>query len=96
MAQRDFWWIGATDEDGKPYLLGGGETEEIARQKGMELLNGLDFELKNLHTTDKNLASSRWRGHKLEQTHTLKKAGQRLGHEKSLKRKKQRESPTIW
>lgn len=96
MAQRDYWWIGAEDEDGKPYLLPGGETEELARQKGLELLNGTDFELRNLHTMDRSLASQRWKGRKLEKTHSLKKAGQRLGHEKSLKRKKQRESNTIW
>ena len=90
MARQYYWWIVTKDESGKPYLLTGGRTEDEARQKGMELLGGMDFELKHLPTTDLRKASSLLKGDKLEHSHNLGEASQRLGHERSLKRHKSR------
>jgi hypothetical protein len=88
MTRQYYWWIVTKDERGKPYLLTGGRTEEEARQKGMELLGGMDFELKHLPTTDLRKASSLLKGDRLEQTHDLGKSSQRLGHERSIRRHK--------
>jgi len=71
----NYYWLVAKDETGKPYLVYGGATEEEARQKGLENLNGIDFEIKPLPTRDLSSASSMLRGNRLEQTHSLRKQG---------------------
>ena len=80
------YWLYTKDETGKPYLIYGGLTEEAARQKGFEMLAGLDFDIKRLPTRNLQRASSLLKGGRLEKTHSLKKATERLGHNRSLKR----------
>lgn len=89
------YWIATTDptNNNKPYLLYGcpaREGEEKARQRGMELLSGLDFQIKRLPTRDMGKASSLMKFGRLEQSHSLKKAAKRMGHEKSLRQRKRR------
>lgn len=91
MSRKYYYWIVTRDPDtGKPYLLFGGDSEQEARQKGMELLAGLNFEIKRYPTRDQATASSFLRGKRLEQTHSLKESGRRIGHNKSLRRLKHR------
>ena len=80
---RYHFWLVAT-YDGKPTLVYGGPDENSARQRGMELLPGVDFEIKRLPTISLARASSLIRGNRLEQSHSLKQATQRLGHNKSI------------
>ena len=89
-----YYWIVARDpETDKPYLLPGGKTEQEARQKGLEQLNGIDFELRRYPTMDIAKASAMLKGKRLEKTQSLHKAVERLGHGKSLKRaQKKRET----
>ena len=88
MTTRFYYWICARDPDsGRPYLVFGSDKgEEDARQKGMELLGGLDFEIKRFPTRDLAAASAFLRGKRLEQTQSLRTAGRRIGHTKSLRR----------
>ena len=81
-----YYWIITRDEDGKPYIVTGGNTEEAARQSGLEMLGGLDFEIRKLPTINKDTASSYVKGSRLKETHSLKAAGQRVGRDKSLRR----------
>ncbi len=85
--RRQYWWI-ATHEEGKPYLIlaTGCNNESEARQYGMETLGGLDFEIKQYPTRDRNQASAYYRGKRLTEGVGLHKASQRIGHNKSLKR----------
>jgi hypothetical protein len=88
MAHRilHYYWIATRDANGKPYLVKGGPDESTARLRGMELLAGADFEIKDYPTTDLSTASSYHRGKRLESTHSLALSGQRIGHERSVKR----------
>ena len=90
VSRRYYFWLVTQDENGRPYLIFGGNNEEEARQKGLEMLGGLDFEIKRLPTRDKATASSYLKGNRLEQTHSLKAAGRRVGHDRSLKRLKRK------
>ena len=96
------YWIICKDPDSqKPYLVYGcpaRDGEETARQKGLEMLNGIDFKLMRYRTRDVNKASSLYRGKRLETTHSLKEASKRIGHSKSLKRLKHQDrfKNTIW
>ena len=85
--RRYYYWLATRDENGKPYLIFGGINEEEARQKGLDMLGGLDFEIKRYPTRDLATASAFYRGVRLEETHSLSKAGRRIGHDKSLKRR---------
>lgn len=86
-----YYWIVTKDpESGKPYLLPGGKTEQEARQKGLEQLGGIDFEIRRFPTIDLAKASSMLKGRRLEKTKSLHKAVERLGHSKSLKRSQQK------
>lgn len=91
-----YYWIVARDETGKPYLIfGSDKSEEDANQQGLEMLSGVDFTIRRFPTRDLSRASSMLKGTKLKETHSLKKATERLGHSKSiarLKRKRQRNS----
>lgn len=96
MAREEYYWITAVDPDtGKPYLIAGGNTEEIARQKGLEMLGGLDFRIRKLPTRSLSHASSLLKGNRLEKTHSIHKAAERLGHEKSVKRMRRHLNKTI-
>ena len=87
MTQRRWFWIITSDPDsGKPFLIFGGDTEEECRAKGLEMLSGLDFEIRGLRTRNLAMASSMVRGKRLEDTHSLHTASERLGHNKSLSR----------
>ena len=89
--RRWYYWISARDpETGKPYLVFGGQSEDEARSKGMEMLPGVNFELKRFPTRDLDTASHMIKGGRLEETHSLKKAGERLGHEKTIARRRRK------
>lgn len=87
-----YYWIICKDPDPpyKPFLIAGGATEMEARQKGLETLGGIDFEVRDLPTTNLSRASSIIRGKRLDDTHSLRQAKQKLGHERSLQRLKRR------
>lgn len=87
MPRRTYYWLLARDIDSnKPYLVFGGNTEEEARQKGLEMLGGVDFEIKPLPTKNLAMASSMLKGNRLQETKSLREAGKRIGHNRSLKR----------
>lgn len=82
-----YYWIVTRDPDSKkPYLLPGGKTEQEARQKGMEQLGGIDFELRRFPTTNMATASAMLKGKRLEKTKSLHTATEKLGHGKTLRR----------
>ena len=87
-----YYWLVCEDEDGKPYLVYGGATENEARQKGLDMLGGVDFRIKRLPTSNLRQASSFLKGSRLEKYHNLKKASKRIGHTKSIRRLKRRTS----
>jgi len=90
---QKYWWIICQDPDsGKPFLIAGGDTELEARQKGMEMLGGIDFEVKDLPTRNLARASSIIRGGRLEDTHSLRTAKEKLGHDRSVRRMMRRRS----
>ena len=90
-SHRKFYWILCKDPDtAKPYLIAGGNSEDEARQKGLEILSGIDFEIRGLRTRNLARASSMIRGVRLDETHSLKKASERLGHSRSLRRLQKR------
>lgn len=97
-SRRHHYWLVTRDENGKPYLIYGGPTEEEARSKGLEVLGGMDFDIKRLPTRNLQAASSMIRGTRLEQTHSLKQASERIGHSRSLRRLKRKKIPpdTTW
>lgn len=84
MAGKYYFWIVTSDETGRPYLLPGGETEDQAREKGLEILGGIDFDIRKLKTRNQQMASSMLKGRTLEETHSLKKATRRVGHTRSI------------
>ncbi len=90
MSTKQYYWLVTKDDTGKVFLIYGATDEESARQKGLEMLSGDDFEIKRLPTRNLAMASSLYKGNKLEQTHSLKEASKRLGHEKSLRRDRRR------
>ena len=87
--RRYYFWIVAQDQ-GRPYLVFGGADEEESRRKGLELLGGLDFELKRYPTRNLSQASAFYRGVRLGTTHSLHDASKRIGHNRSLTRLKRR------
>ena len=97
MPREYHWWIGAVDPDtGRQHLIYGsadrGSTggEDVARSHAFEMLGSLDFELKRLPTRDLSTASALWRGKRLSQGDGLHASSQRIGHEKSVSRMRQR------
>jgi hypothetical protein len=93
MGREDYWWITATDpESGKPYLIAGGRNEDEARQKAFEMLAGTDFVLKKLPTRSLPRASSLLKGNRLEETKSLHKAAERMGHDRSINRLREHKS----
>ena len=94
MERRLYYWLVCQDPDTKRlYLIAGGTTEEGARDKGLEMLPGMDFDIKALPTRNLARASSLLKGDKLERGHNLRKASEKLGHDKSLRRRLQRSRP---
>jgi len=93
---RYHYWISTVDPENnnKPYLIyacPARDGEETARQKGMEMLGGVDFQIKRYPTKDIRAASAMLRGKRLERSQSLREAGRRLGHDKSLRRLRRRE-----
>jgi len=84
--QRYYWLVAKDPDTGKPFLIAGGNTEEDARAKGIDMLSGIDFEIRSLPTRNLSRASSMIRGKRLEDTHDLRSAKERLGHERSADR----------
>jgi len=76
--RKYYYWLTKTI-DGKLHLIWGGETEEEAQQRGLELL-GAEFGIKRLPTRSQQLASSYIRGRVLEDTQDLRVATRRLKH----------------
>lgn len=81
-----FWLLAADPNSQKPYLIFGGNTEEEARQRGLDLLGGVDFEIRPLRTRNLATASSIIRGARLADTHSLHKASEKIGHSRSVRR----------
>lgn len=89
------YWIFTKDKDGRMYLIYGcpaRDGEDKARQRGMELLGSVDFELKRYPTSSIQAASSMARGSRLNETHSLEISKKRIGHNKSISRLKKRMS----
>lgn len=81
------WWLVAHDNNDTTLIYGSGISEEAARQHGLEILPGLDFEVRKLPTRNLARASSILKGKRLEETHSLKEATKRLKHKpKSTKK----------
>jgi len=93
---RKYFWIIARDETGKTYLIAGANTEEETRSKGLEMLGGVDFEIRALPTRNIASASRMVRGKRLEETQSLRKAKERLGHNRSLNRLRRKRRNTIY
>ena len=96
--RRYYYWLCARDpETGKPYLIFGSDKDEAdARQKGLEMLGGVDFEIKRYPTRDLATASAHLRGRRLEQSGSLGVAGKRIGHDKSLRRLRRKQGMPNW
>ena len=91
MSEKLCWWLVARDEQGKTVLIFGSDrSEDEARQKGLEMLGGLNFDIKRLPTRNLARASSLCKGNRLEQTHDLKEATKRLTHERGLRQSRKR------
>jgi len=91
------YWITAKDpETGKPYLIAGGRTEEEARQKGLEMLGGIDFNIRRLPTINMAAASAMIKGRRLEKGKNLRKATERIGHNRTLRRRQRRKQSRQW
>ena len=98
MARKFYYWLVARDPDTKrPYLVFGSDKDEAdARQRGLELLGGVDFEIKRYPTRDLATASAYLRGKRLEQSGSLGEAGKRIGHDKSLRRLRRKQGMSNW
>lgn len=85
---RYYYFIKAFDPaTGKPYLIKGDYTEDGARQKGLQMLQGIDFEIVAYPTTNLSTASRMMKGGRLEATRNLHKSVERIGHEKTVQRR---------
>jgi len=89
MVTRYYYWI-TTQNESQPILLYGGLTESEAREKGLEMLSGTDFQIKRLPTRDIGAASAYIRGKRLEATHDIHESTRRIGHERTVRRFKHR------
>lgn len=86
--RRYYFWLVAKGEDGKTFLIfGSDKSSEEARTKGLEMLQGLDFQIARLPTRDLSTASAMWRGKRLDSGEGLRRSTQRLGHDRSLRRR---------
>ncbi len=96
-SHKKFYWILARDPDPphKPFLIAGGDDESSAREKALDMLPGLDFEIRGLRTRNLSRASQMIRGKRLEDTHDLRTAKEKLGHERSVRRMIQKRRQSI-
>ena len=81
-----FWLISHDPETGKPHLIYGGTSEDEARMKGIDWLQGIDFKIVPLRTRNLATASAQVRGKRLDAGQGLHRASQRQGHEKTVRR----------
>lgn len=88
--RRYYWIIVHSPDEGDTLIFGSEQSLEDARSRGLAMLPDIDFEIRDFPTRDLAAASSLYKGKKLETTHSLHKAKQRLVHEKGLARRKQR------
>jgi len=86
MSRQNHFWIVAV-QDSRPVLIYGSTDERLSRQKGLEMLPGIDFQIKRLPTSNLQRASSLLRGSRLDETHDLREATKRQMHERGLKRR---------
>jgi hypothetical protein len=85
--KRYYFWLKCKDLSGKVYLVFGSDLSmDDARTHGLELLGNTDFEIRRLPTRNLSRASQMTKGTRLEETHDITKASEKLGHEKSLRR----------
>jgi len=80
VSRLHYWLTGVTE--GKTFLIYGGTSEDNARMKGLELLGGIDFQVKGLPTRDMSAASRLLKGGILERSKNIKTATQRLKHKR--------------
>lgn len=79
-SHRQYWWL-TGKLDGKTFLIFGSDvSEDDARRKGLEMLSGIDFEIKKLPTRNTARASQILKGGILEQDRDLRRATRRLRH----------------
>jgi len=93
MRNYHFWIVSHDPDTGKPYLIYGcpdRDGESACREKGIEMLGGLDFNIARYPTSNLAQASSYHRGKRLENGEGLRASTQRLGHEKSVARRLER------
>lgn len=73
--KEPFWFIVVLDVDGHDYLLPGGETDQIARQKAISVLkHGESYEVKPYLTHDIKEATRQYKHNKLMQTQDFRQA----------------------
>lgn len=77
---KNYYWLTGYDQEGKRFLIYGGATEDEARRQGLEMLSGMDFQIKALPTRHLPTASRMLKGGILEKSHDLHKATRRLRH----------------
>lgn len=85
-----YWLVSRDSTTGQPYLIYGGISESIARQRGLEMLGGLDFRIKRFPTKSLSAASAMLRGTRLNKGMGLHESTRRQGHEKTLRRRQAR------
>jgi len=88
---RNYFWITGI-VDGKPFLFLGGANSEEARMKAFDMLPGVDFEIKALPTTNTAKASQLLKYGKLADTRDIRRARERLGHDKTIKRRQAKQA----
>ena len=82
-----YWIVTVDEETGQPYLIyGSPNSEEEARRKGLEMLPGVNFEIRGFRTRNMDTARSWLRGSRLDGHRSLGEAARRQGHEKSVSR----------
>ncbi|MBU2249374.1 MAG: hypothetical protein KKD77_21680 [Gammaproteobacteria bacterium] len=80
MPTKHYWWLSGVN-DGERFLIFGSDiSEDDARRRGLELLRGIDFEVRKLNTKNLASASQKYKGHRLERTRDLRTATRRLRH----------------
>lgn len=90
MPRHYYYWIVAIRPDAQPVLIFGGDDENAARMKGLEMLSGVDFDIKRFPTRDRGTASAMLRGKRLEGGAGLDRSMERQLHERGLARLKGR------
>ena len=88
---RDYFWLTGIAE-GKPFLLYGGMTFDEANEHGLEMLAGVDFQIKKLPTRNISQASRMCKYGTLANTHNIVRARERLGHDRTIKREQVKKS----